>query len=317
MHGLVPFYKPPGITSYDIIRRIKKWIGKEKIGHGGTLDPFAEGVLVLGIKEGTKKLNEILNKSRKIYRAIIFLGAESTTDDPEGEIKIRKGINFPQEYELIEVLKRFKGEILQTPPVYSAIKVNGVPSYKLAREGKEVNLKPRKVFIEKIDLVKYFPPELEIEIISKSGVYIRALARDLGNFLGTSGYLKKLIRLQVDEFKIDQAITLEDVERNYIEAIFKLKGLVQGVGFRFFAKREAKKLEINGFARNISKKSALFGLFSSMQSTSFLEIIAQGKEKNLQKFEEIIKVGPPLSRVEKIEVLFRHPQKIYYDFEII
>ncbi len=208
--GIIPIFKPVGPTSHDIIHRLRKLTGVKKIGHAGTLDPLASGVLVVGIgRESTKKLG-YLEKTEKEYLAVIRLGACSTTDDQEGgktEIKLSKA---PTLNEIFKVLTQFEGEIEQTPPLYSAIKIMGKPAYKYARANKPLRLKPRKVFIKDIKLVKYIWPELTIRAITGPGVYIRALARDIGKKLCTGGYLSALTRTRVGEFQIDQAIKLSE-----------------------------------------------------------------------------------------------------------
>jgi tRNA pseudouridine55 synthase len=203
-------YKPKGPTSYDIIRQIKKIVGKEeKIGHAGTLDPLASGVLVIAIgRESTKKISETVKKEKE-YIAKIKLGETSVTDDEEGEKTVQQA-NFKPEREAIErILPEFTGEIMQTPPIYSAIKVKGDEAYKLARKGKEVKLVSRKVLIKNIEIISYEWPYLVLKVVTGPGVYIRSLARDIGKKLGVGGYLADLERTRVGDFTKERAIPAE------------------------------------------------------------------------------------------------------------
>lgn len=208
---IIAVNKPIGPTSNDILTEIKKKLGLRKgVGHAGTLDPLASGVLVVGIGKATKKLNDIVKKEKE-YITTIKLGVESETDDAEGnkkEIKIEK---IPSPDDINKVIKTFIGEIEQTPPIYSAIKVKGKEAYKLARSGKEVKLKPRKALIKKIEIIKYQWPFLELKVVTGPGVYIRSLARDIGKKLKTGGYVYRLERIRVGDFKIKFAIPIKDI----------------------------------------------------------------------------------------------------------
>ncbi len=307
MKGLAVFYKLKGISSYDLIRMIKKLLDQEKIGHGGSLDPLAEGVLIIGIgKEGTKKLTEFLKGKEKEYIATIALGAISDTYDAEGKITPLEIVEWPKEDEIRKYLKKFEGKILQTPPAFSAVKVSGTPAYRLARKGKNIEIRPKEVEALKIELLDYQPKEsesiLKVKLLVKSGFYVRSFANDLGKMLKTGGYLKELVRTRVGNFTIQEAITLEDFEKGNLELYFKAYGQVQGVGFRFFTQKWASLLSIYGKAENLDDGS--------------IEIIAQSSEENLQQFLDKILVGPPSAKVEKSFYYFRKSQTNYLDFEI-
>lgn len=206
MEKIFAVYKPKGPTSHDIIDIIRKKTGEKKVGHAGTLDPLAEGVLVIGVgKQSVKQLAEIVQKEKE-YIAKIKLGKTSTTDDAEGEktkIEVKTKPTRPQ---ITMVIEKFVGKnIIQIPPIYSSIKIKGIKAYKLARQGKPINMPPRIVEIKKIELLNYNWPYLEIKAITGSGVYIRSLARDIGRELGTGGYLAGLVRTRVGQFIEDQA----------------------------------------------------------------------------------------------------------------
>lgn len=200
MTGIFSVYKPRGPSSHDIINQLRKKTGIKKIGHAGTLDPLASGILVVAIgREFTKKLSEIVKKEKE-YLAKIKLGEQSTTDDEEGEKKKFKVENTPKLIKIKQVLKTFLGKTKQIPPIFSALKIKGQPAYKLARQGQKPKLKPREVEIKKIEIIKYKWPYLELRIITGPGVYIRALARDIGKKLGSGAYLADLERIRVGDF---------------------------------------------------------------------------------------------------------------------
>jgi tRNA pseudouridine55 synthase len=205
--GIYAFFKPKGVSSYDIIRILKK-DNKEKIGHAGTLDPLASGVLVVAIgKEFTKKLqNEV--KKEKEYIAEIYLGKISKTFDEEGEKTIIKINKKPKLEDIKKAISKFIGKIEQTPPIFSAVKIKGKPAYFYARKGIKINPKKRRVEIKNIKIVKYKWPILKIKVLCGPGVYIRSLANDLGKFFKTGGYLKSLIRTKVGDFSLKDCIKI-------------------------------------------------------------------------------------------------------------
>lgn len=217
MKDLQAFYKPKGMSSFQLVSQVRRLVGGQKVGHGGTLDPLAEGLMILGIgREGTKRLAFVLNKEKKEYEAVFRLGAISETYDSEGPITENlefRSKNF-ELAELTEILRKFTGEIEQVPPIYSAIKIGGKRAYELARQGKDFALKSRKVFIEKIEILDYSPPDLSLRISCGAGTYIRSLANDFGQTLGTGAYLKELKRTRIGEFSLANAIFLEDLKKN-------------------------------------------------------------------------------------------------------
>ncbi len=211
--------KPAGITSHDMVEIVRRLTGEARVGHGGTLDPFAEGVLVVGVgRESTKKLHQILKGADKEYIATLRLGRVSNTGDPEGEIENTASdekIQSLTDEKIKKTLKIFTGEIEQTPPAYSAVKIKGVPAYKLARRGETPILQKRKVIIRELELVEYDPPLVRIRTVVSPGTYIRSLARDIGRALGVGAYLKELVRTRVGEFTLESSKTLKALERDY------------------------------------------------------------------------------------------------------
>lgn len=213
MEKLFAVYKPKGPTSYAIVEKVKKLSGEKRVGHAGTLDPLASGVLVLGIgREATKKLAGIA-ASEKEYVVKIKLGETSTTDDAEGEKKRAETKKPPSPREVEAALRKFAGEIMQVPPAYSAVKVRGKPAYKYARSGRSVELKPRKVFVKSIEILEYSYPFLELKVVCGKGVYIRSLARDLGREFGTGGYVLELERTRVGDFTKERAVDSGKLEQ--------------------------------------------------------------------------------------------------------
>ena len=221
---IFPIYKPIGISSFDVIRQLRKITGIRKIGHAGTLEPLAEGVLVVGItRNGTKQLHQLL-KCDKEYLAEIKLGADTSTGDREGEeITVVVG-QEPTLAQVDEALKSFEGEIEQTPHRYSAVKIKGQPAYKLARKGKEFQLQPKKVFIHQLEITKYQYPLVKIRAKVGSGVYIRSLARDLGKKLKTGAYLISLIRTRVGNFSADDSLSLQDFAQKWEDGEITISG---------------------------------------------------------------------------------------------
>jgi len=211
--GILLIDKPAGWTSHDVVVRVRSIIGaqtgqKVKVGHTGTLDPFATGLLILVVGSYTKRASEF-SKMDKTYEAELTLGATSTTGDIEGEIS-QKSTKKPTKGAIEAVLSTFLGEIMQTPHPYSAIKVGGQRAYKAARAGKTVKIEPRKVNIYKITDVKYNYPKLNFTTSVSSGTYIRSLAEDIGEKLGTGAYLSALRRTNVGSNDTEQAVSIDD-----------------------------------------------------------------------------------------------------------
>ena len=205
--------KPLHWTSFDVVNRVRRVLCRQldkkklKVGHAGTLDPFATGLLVILLGDATKKATEFL-KLDKVYEAEIILGQESTTGDPEGELTLVNDVK-PTTKEIQAVLSTFTGDIRQRPPIFSAIKINGQRAYKLARDGKEVEIPERTVTIHSLELLDYAYPSLKIRTHVGSGTYIRSLAVDIGKALGTGAYCHALRRTQIADWSIADAQQLE------------------------------------------------------------------------------------------------------------
>lgn len=209
MNGILLIDKPSGWTSFDVVAKVRGVIKREtglkkpKVGHTGTLDPLATGLLVLVVGKYTKKVPE-LSKADKTYEVTMKLGETSTTGDEEGE-KSYASDKKPSKEAVLAALAKFKGEIEQIPPAYSAIKVNGQRAYKLARAGKDVVIEPRRVTIYDISDITYDYPFVKFTAKVSSGTYIRTLVEDIGKTLGTGAYMTALRRTRVGQFAIGQA----------------------------------------------------------------------------------------------------------------
>jgi tRNA pseudouridine55 synthase len=206
MEEMIFVDKPSGMTSFGAVARVRRILSereghKVKVGHTGTLDPFATGLLILLAGKATKKAPE-LTKLDKVYEATIRLGETSTTGDPEGEITISG--TAPSRAEIEAIIPQFTGKIQQTPPAFSAIKVNGQRAYKLARAGKAVDIPSRTVEIYSLEILSYSAPELKIRTHVSSGTYIRTLAEDIGKTLGCGAYCSELRRTQIADYKIEE-----------------------------------------------------------------------------------------------------------------
>lgn len=210
MDSIFAVNKPRGITSHDVVAMVRKKTGVKRVGHGGTLDPLASGVLVVAVgRENTKNL-ETFVKGEKEYTAEVYLGAYSTTDDDEGEKTQVTADILPKLSEIEDEITNFIGKIEQVPPVYSALKIDGKPAHRRARSGENIKMDARLVDIKDIRILDYDFPTLYLKVTTGPGVYIRSLARDLGTALGTGGYLKSLVRTRVNTFTLDEAHDIEE-----------------------------------------------------------------------------------------------------------
>ncbi len=224
INGLLVINKPKGITSFDVIRRLRHITGERKIGHTGTLDPMASGVMVMLFGSATKRAGEF-SKLDKTYNAEITLGSTSSTGDAEGELTAVSN-QQPSKGEVEAALTKFEGKITQTPPVYSAIKIDGQEAYKRARRGETVEIPSRQVTVHSIKLISYEYPIIKIEADVSSGTYIRTLAADIGELLGTGAYLSGLIRASVGDFNLEAAAELEDSTESIKSAIIDISDKV-------------------------------------------------------------------------------------------
>ena len=226
MFGLLNLDKPAGVTSRDVVNRVQRLVRPHKVGHAGTLDPLATGVLVVAIGPATR-LIEYVQRMAKAYQGTFVLGRTSDTEDIEGQVTELSSPPVPTMSEIQAALPRFLGAIEQRPPAYSALKVAGRRAYELARRGDAVELPPRTVQIDELKLVRYAYPELELVVHCGGGTYIRSLGRDIAEALGTGAVMSKLRRLAVGPFREAEALapgglTLEEIHRRLLPAVMAL-----------------------------------------------------------------------------------------------
>jgi len=211
--GFLVLDKPAGLSSHSCVSRVRRAYGLKRVGHGGTLDPAVTGVLPIALGPATRLLPYLCGN--KTYRGVVQLGLRTSSDDLEGEVVQQQPWPQLNPAELEQALQAFRGTILQRPPAVSAVHVNGERAYKLAREGRSVELAPRPVTIERLNLLGWDQEQghLELEVACSAGTYIRALARDLGEALGCGGCLASLRRTEALGFSLDQAVSLEHLEQ--------------------------------------------------------------------------------------------------------
>ncbi len=267
MNGIVIINKSKGYTSHDIVAKVKKITG-EKVGHTGTLDPLATGVLPLLIGKGTLCSKYLMNHD-KTYKVILKLGIKKSTGDEEGEILQEKSVdkNILEERNVNNILNSFLGEQEQIPPIYSAIKVDGKKLYEYARKGQEVEIKPRKITIYAIRLLKIDKEkkEIEFEVSCSKGTYIRILCEDIAKKMGTIGYMKELQRTQVGTFTIEQSIPVEDLTKEAIEEhIITIEDLFRKLENIELNERKLQ-LFLNGVKMSFDLKDGIYKIYSNQQ----------------------------------------------------
>jgi len=209
---ILPVNKPAGISSYDVVRKTKKILNFRKIGHGGTLDPFAQGLLLILIGRGaTRRMDALLSHS-KTYQSVLKLGVATDTGDKTGKIVNQRPVPEISEKQLWNIEHDFSGEISQIPPQYSAKKVQGKPAYQWARQGQKVTLKPVQITIDHLSLRGLKPDLIRIKVTCSSGTYIRVLGEDIAKELGTVGHLQSLERTRIGDYHLNKAVLFEHLE---------------------------------------------------------------------------------------------------------
>lgn len=212
IHGVLNIYKEKGYTSHDVVARLRRIVGQKKIGHTGTLDPEAEGVLPVCLGKATK-LCDLLTDKDKTYEAALLLGISTDTQDTTGKILEEKNTADLREEAVREVVLSFEGEYDQIPPMFSALKVGGKKLYELARDGKEVERKPRHVQIYRIRILQIDLPRVRMEVTCSKGTYIRTLCHDIGEKLGCGGCMESLLRTRVERFGVAESLRISEVEQ--------------------------------------------------------------------------------------------------------
>ena len=279
MDGVVIINKPKGMTSQNVVSKVKRILNEKKVGHAGTLDPNATGVLPILVGKATK-ISKYLIEHDKSYEAIIKLGEKRSTGDIEGDIVEKKEIKldkYNSEY-IQNILNMFLGKTKQIPPMYSAIKVNGKKLYEYAREGKEVELKERDIEIFNIQLknVDYENQEISYIVDCSKGTYIRTLCEDIAKKLNTVGYMKELTRLRVDKFNISNAITLEKLEEkknnSNFEDIIPIESLFSDKP-KIILTNKKENLFLNGVKLTFNNEDGTYLIYNEKKSYVGLGII--------------------------------------------
>jgi len=211
--GILLLDKPSGPTSHDLVQIVRRGTGEKRVGHAGTLDPLATGLLVICLGAATRLSEYLLDKDKR-YRACVRFGQSTTTYDADGEI-VAESDDLPNRETVEEALVKFRGPLQQRPPAYSAIKRDGQRAYALARRGEVVELPPRPVEIYSLELVAWSPPECELDVLSSAGTYIRSLAHDLGQTLGCGAHLRALRRTASGSFHVNEAVSLDELQRAF------------------------------------------------------------------------------------------------------
>ena len=259
MEGVLNVLKPPGMTFHDIVNFIRKIYKIQKVGHTGTLDPDAVGVLPLCVGNATKFVSFLIEEDKR-YRFEITFGITTDTFDKSGKVIKSGPVRTLEEQELRQILNKFQGKIKQTPPMYSAKKVKGKKLYEYAREGKNIDIPPIEVTIYEIEVVEYEPPyRILMDVKCSKGTYIRALVRDICKELNMPGYMSMLIRTEVGPFKIENAYTVEEIKEG--KAIFEPIDKFIPLPSVQLNKIEAKKILKGQFIKN-----------NSLLETSFLKL---------------------------------------------
>ena len=264
MNGIIVINKPAGYTSHDVVAKVKKILKIKKVGHTGTLDPNATGVLPLLLNDGTKLSKYLINHNKE-YEVTLKLGIKTDTLDGEGKIleKINVDEKILEEENVKEVLENFIGKQKQVPPMYSAIKVNGKKLYEYARKGETLELEPRNIEIYNIELQNIDKSKKEIlfKVSCSKGTYIRSLCEDIASKLGTIGYMSNLNRTRVGNFKIEDAIKIEELEENIEEKIISIQ--------KFFENYEKIDLDenklkhfLNGVKITVNKEDGIYNIYN-------------------------------------------------------
>ncbi|MBW3595360.1 MAG: tRNA pseudouridine(55) synthase TruB [Actinobacteria bacterium] len=243
--GLLVIDKPPGMTSHDVVDRVRSLFDTTKVGHAGTLDPDATGVLLIGIGRATRFLS-YAQAAPKRYRAVAAFGATTTTQDASGDVIEERPITFGRR-ELERAVADFEGDIEQVPPMVSAVRVAGQRLHKMARMGKEVERKPRPQTIYELRVVEFDGATATLDVRCSAGTYVRTLINDIGEVLGSGAHMKSLVRTEAGGFTLEEAIALDDVAREHVRPLIDtVKGL-----YAFEVDPDAAKLVRNGRPLNL------------------------------------------------------------------
>lgn len=285
MHGLLNLNKPAGVTSRDIVNRVQQWVEGAKVGHAGTLDPLATGVLVIGIGNATR-LIEYVQRLPKFYAATFLLGRRSNTDDMDGNVTEVVDARQPTRFEIEELLPCFIGEILQRPPDFSAVKVQGQRAYDRARRGQPLALAERPVHVHAIRVVHYEYPVLELAIECGSGVYVRSIGRDLAERLGTGAVMSQLVRTAIGSFRLDSALDPSRLDAATLaSSLIPIESAVQALPVLQLTADETNRVRRGQF---IERPEVLSGAVAALDTDGHLVAVLVPHGANALRPEKVI-----------------------------
>ena len=295
VNGFINLFKPPGITSMDALRRVKKITGQRKVGHGGTMDPLARGVLPVCFGQATRLMDYVVG-SPKRYMMEVELGVTTTTFDAEGEILETREISGLTRESVETAVQSFEGRIEQIPPMYSAIKVQGQRLYKLARAGIEVERTARSVEIYKIRVVDFSSSRLILDVESGRGAYMRSLAADLGELLGCGAHVADLVRLSCGEFDADKSVTLDGLE----EAATEPEGWKQFLQPIDWVLKDLKSISVDRHAEEYLRHGQSVNLGGPVIATGYLEPVRAYSSEG--RFVALVRFDRPVNEWRPVKV---------------
>lgn len=286
MNGIVIVDKPQGWTSQDVTARLRRVFGTRRIGHGGTLDPMATGVLPVFVGRATRAV-EFFEHAEKTYETVLLLGKKTDTQDVTGTVLEERAVDVTKS-QVEEVLTRFRGEIMQVPPMYSALKVNGQKLYELARKGKQVERQPRPVTVYELTVLSFENNRLSLRVRCSKGTYIRTLCEDIGEALGCLGCMEALRRTQAGEYRLEDAVALEDLlESSTPESC--LRGMdtmfAQYPAVKLTANQEKRCRNGNSFTRPMS--DGIYRAYGENGEFLMLAKVEDGVMSTIKSFFEV------------------------------
>ena len=303
-HGILNVIKPLEWTSMEVVRRIKRMTSQKKVGHAGTLDPQATGVLPICFGQATRVMEYLVN-SPKAYSALVHLGVSTDSYDAQGEITQTRDASYVTKDDVNATLEKYRGTFHQVPPMFSALKKDGQRLYNLARAGKEVARPPREVEIYNLKITQWDPPELRLEMECGRGMYVRSLAHDLGNDLGCGAHLKDLTRLHAGPFDISTSISMEQVEEaceggTWRSLLFPVDFPLLHYKAAVVQKDKAQAIRRGqgiylGLPTNASSSSNMYRLYST--DGQFLALLQPGRVKGLWQAQKVFNLDPSPSPI--------------------
>ena len=304
-NGILKVNKPSGPTSHDVVNRVRKLVSIKRVGHAGTLDPFARGLLLVGIGKGTRLLEYLLHQ-RKTYDVVMRLGVITDTFDKEGKVMEEHDVRASKE-EIQEVMKSFIGEYDQVPPMYSSKKHKGVRLYELARQGKVINMPPKRVKIHSLKILRMNLPDVHFIVEVSEGTYIRALCRDIGMKLGCGAIAQELERTSIGPFSLENAVDVYDVEEIDESRILSLKEVAE----KFFPKVVVSKNAVERILNGQKAKVSDLISFETFEKGELVMVIDEsGRLLSISMSERKSSFISTLKFQKRDEAIL-HPKKVF------